>query len=113
MRFPPCNNVDWFYIIVLGILFLYVVDIVQKLMAGSSRVRRIRKHLAAQGATLLTIATVEEPSLSDRDNHTSLYLITYRDRNGWVHSAQCITAFGDSVFFSNDTVLPGEDSAKV
>lgn len=98
----------------LGVMAVYAILLIAAhLTDRSSSLRRIRKHLAAQGATLLTIATVEEPSLSDRDNHTSLYLITYRDRNGWVHSAQCITAFGDGVFFSNDTVLPGEGSAKV
>ncbi len=96
-------NADWPWLAVWAALGLGGA-IIAALYVRSDNRRRIRCNLADQGALLLSIARTKRIEAVLLDENERFYRITYRDKNGWEHSAICkISAWG-GIYYADDQV---------
>ena len=66
--------------------------------------RRIRLHLADQGAVLLSIARTKRIEAALLDENERFYRITYRDNPGWEHRALCKISTWGGIYYADDQV---------
>ena len=96
----------------LAILCAAIHEVASRMNPRRTDASRIGRHLEKQGATLLSTERLKS-SAAERHDVAAHHLIIYRDVHGYFHQAECITDFGQGVYFSNDTVVaPPQETEK-
>lgn len=96
--------------ILLLILGIAAFSLLAMVLNGRFDKRRIRQHLAQQGARLTGIAHCMRVEAMVLDENERFYRIAYLDRNGWQHGAICKTSCFGGIYHADDQVtgpLPG------